>query len=96
METIAISYLKVQSQMVTNLRVAHQRNPIAFNRDLLTTWKCMNPRTDQVQVSPLLLNLTEMKVSEALCIDRLIPVRLEKCSVSKNVLYRTSAHNLKV
>ena len=30
METIAISYLKVQSQMVTNLRVAYQRNPIAF------------------------------------------------------------------
>ena len=51
METIAISYLNIQSTAVANLRIAHQGNPTAFNRALLTIWKCMNPGMDQVQVS---------------------------------------------
>ena len=50
METIAIGYLKIQSEAVTNLRIAHQGNPTAFNRAVLSVWKCMNPVTDQVQV----------------------------------------------
>ena len=52
METIAIRYMKIQSQMVTNLRVAHQGNPTGFNRAVLNVWKCMNPRESQIQVSP--------------------------------------------
>ena len=51
METIAISYLKIQSETVANLRIAHQGNPTAFNRAVLTIWKCMNPGMDQVKVS---------------------------------------------
>ena len=51
METIAISYLKIQSETVENLRIAHQGNPTAFNRAVLTIWKCMNPGMEQVQVS---------------------------------------------
>ena len=51
METIAISYLKIKSETVSYLRVAHQGNPTAFNRSLLNLWKYMNPGTDQVQVS---------------------------------------------
>ena len=31
METIAISYLKIQAETVMNLRIAHQGNPTAFN-----------------------------------------------------------------
>ena len=52
METIAISYLRIQSETVINLRIAHQGNPIAFNRSLLNLWKYMNPGMDQAQVSP--------------------------------------------
>ena len=52
METIAISYLNIQSETVANLRIAHQGNPTAFNRSLLNLWKYMNPGIDQVQVSP--------------------------------------------
>ena len=51
METIAISYLKIQSEMVANWRVAHQGNPTAFNRSLLNLWKYMNPGGNQAQVS---------------------------------------------
>ena len=51
METIAISYLNIQSAAVANLRIAHQLNPTAFNRSLLTIWKCMNTGMDQIQVS---------------------------------------------
>ena len=52
METIAISYLKIQSETVTNLRIAHQGNTTAFNRSLFNLWKCMNYGENQVQVSP--------------------------------------------
>ena len=51
METIAIRYLKIPSETIANLEIAHQGNPTAFNRAVLTIWKCMNPGTDQVQVS---------------------------------------------
>ena len=51
METIAISYLNIQSETVDNLRIAHQGNPTAFNRAVLTIWKCMTPGIDQIQVS---------------------------------------------
>ena len=52
METIAISYMKIQSETVTNLRIAHQGNPTAFNRSLFNLWKCMNYGKNQAQVSP--------------------------------------------
>ena len=51
METIAISYLKIQSETVTNLNIAHRRNPTAFNRSILNLWKYMNPGDNQIQVS---------------------------------------------
>ena len=50
METIAISYLNIQSETVANLRIAHQGNPTGFNRAVLTIWKCKNSRGNQVQV----------------------------------------------
>ena len=42
METIAISYLKIQSETVTNLKTTHQGNTTTFNRSLFNLWKCMN------------------------------------------------------
>ena len=51
MQTIAISYLKIQSEAVANLRIAHQGNTTAFNRSLLSIWKYINPGENQVQVS---------------------------------------------
>ena len=53
METIVISYLKIQSETVANHKTVHQGNPTAFNRNLLTLWKYMNPAMDQAQVSPI-------------------------------------------
>ena len=51
METIAISYFKIPSETVANLRVAHRGNPTAFNRSLLNLWNYKNPGDNQVQVS---------------------------------------------
>ena len=51
METIAISYMKIQSETLDNLKITHRGNTTAFNRAVLTIWKCMNPRDNQVQVS---------------------------------------------
>ena len=51
METIAISYLKIQSETVMNLKISYQSNTTAFNRSLLNLWKYMNPADNQIQVS---------------------------------------------
>ena len=51
METIAISYLKIQAETVANLKIEHRGNTTAFNRAVLTIWKCMNRGENQVQVS---------------------------------------------
>ena len=51
LETIAISYLKIPSEAVANLKINHQGNATALNRSLLNLWKCMNPGGNQVQVS---------------------------------------------
>ena len=50
METIAISYLKIKSETVTNLKIAHPGNPTEFNRSILNLWKCMNPGDNQAEV----------------------------------------------
>ena len=51
METIALKYMKIQSETVANLEIAYRRNATALNRSLLNLWKCMNPGDNQVQVS---------------------------------------------
>ena len=51
METIAIGFLKIQSETVTNLKIEHRGNTRGFNRAVLTIWKNMNSQIDQVQVS---------------------------------------------
>ena len=51
METIAIKYIKIQSETVENLKYNDQGNAVALNRSLLNLWKCMNPGGNQVQVS---------------------------------------------
>ena len=51
METIAISYLKIPSETVMNLKISYQGNTTAFNRSLLNLWKYMNPADNQIQVS---------------------------------------------
>ena len=50
METIAISYLKIQSETGANLRIESRGNATALNRSLLNLWKCMNHGKNQVQV----------------------------------------------
>ena len=51
METIALNYLKIQSETVENLKYNDRGNAVALNRSLLNLWKCMNPGGNQVQVS---------------------------------------------
>ena len=51
METIALKYMKIQSETVANLEITYRWNAVALNRSRLNLWKCMNPGGNQVQVN---------------------------------------------
>ena len=51
LESIALADLGITAETVNNLKVIHQGNYIAFNRDLLRLWRNNNPGINQVQVS---------------------------------------------